>query len=133
MNGVAIRPLSDVAVWAFMVAVAGLVLLAPAIWNGFPLLQYDTGGYLARWYEGYLVPSRPGAYGLLLAASAPLNFWPVLSGASGADGLGACPSTALPWLWRATVRASRDREPAFGCHVASVAHGYFAHRHLCGS
>ena len=22
------------------------------------LLQYDTGGYLARWYEGYLVPSR---------------------------------------------------------------------------
>ncbi len=64
--------------WTFAVAVAGLVLLAPALWNGFPLLQYDTGGYLARWYEGYLVPSRPGAYGLLLAASAPLHFWPVL-------------------------------------------------------
>ena len=29
------------------------MLLAPALWNGFPLLQYDTGGYLARWYEGY--------------------------------------------------------------------------------
>lgn len=55
-----------------------LLLLAPAIWNGYPLLQYDTGGYLARWFEGYLVPSRPAAYGLLLAASSALDFWPVL-------------------------------------------------------
>jgi hypothetical protein len=22
------------------------------------LLQFDTGGYLVRWFEGYLVPSR---------------------------------------------------------------------------
>ena len=56
----------------------GAILIGPAIWNRFPLLQYDTGGYLARWFEGYLVPSRPGAYGLLLAATAPLEFWPVL-------------------------------------------------------
>src|SRR5579864_1404154 len=39
---------------------ATLILLSPALWNGFPLLQYDTGGYLARWFEGYLVPSRLG-------------------------------------------------------------------------
>ena len=45
---------------------ATVVLLAPAIWNRFPLLQYDTGGYLARWYEGYLVPSRSTVYGLFL-------------------------------------------------------------------
>ncbi len=64
--------------WAFVLTVVGLILLAPAFWNGFPLLQYDTGGYLARWYEGYLVPSRPGAYGLMLAAGASLHFWPVL-------------------------------------------------------
>ena len=32
------------------------LLIAPALWNGYPLLQWDTGGYLARWYEGYLVP-----------------------------------------------------------------------------
>jgi hypothetical protein len=69
---------TNVALWALVIAVAGLILLAPALWNGFPLLQYDTGGYLARWYEGYLVPSRPGAYGLMLAASASLQFWPVL-------------------------------------------------------
>ena len=35
-----------------------VALLLPALWNGYPLLQFDTGGYLARWYEGYLVPSR---------------------------------------------------------------------------
>ena len=64
--------------WAFVLALACLVLIAPAIWNRFPLLQYDTGGYLARWYEGYLVPSRPAAYGLMLAAGAFLDFWPVL-------------------------------------------------------
>jgi hypothetical protein len=64
--------------WAGVIVLAILALLAPAFWNGFPLLQYDTGGYLARWYEGYLVPSRPGAYGLLLAAAVPLHFWPVL-------------------------------------------------------
>jgi hypothetical protein len=53
-------------------------LTAPALWNGFPLLQYDTGGYLARWFEGYLVPSRAVVYGLILLAGAPANFWPVL-------------------------------------------------------
>jgi hypothetical protein len=57
---------------------AALVLLLPALWNGFPLLQYDTGGYLARWFEGDLVPSRSTTYGLFLAAGWPLDFWPVV-------------------------------------------------------
>ena len=48
------------------------------MWNGFPLLQYDTGGYLARWFEGYLVEGRSTTYGLLLAAGWPLDFWPVV-------------------------------------------------------
>jgi hypothetical protein len=56
---------------------ATALLLLPALWNGFPLLEYDTGGYLARWYEGYLVPSRPAPYGLLLNAGSLLDFWPV--------------------------------------------------------
>ncbi len=52
-------------VWIVAIAVP-LLLTAPALWNGYPLLQYDTGGYLARWYEGYLVPSRSTAYGIYL-------------------------------------------------------------------
>jgi hypothetical protein len=59
--------------------VSWLFLQAPAIWNGFPLLQYDTGGYLARWYEGTLVPSRAVVYGLMLNAGAPAAFWPVVA------------------------------------------------------
>ncbi|MGC2717415.1 MAG: hypothetical protein WA366_28995, partial [Pseudolabrys sp.] len=55
------------------------MLQAPAVWNGFPLLQYDTGGYLARWYEGTLVPSRAVVYGLMLNAGAPAAFWPVVA------------------------------------------------------
>jgi len=64
--------------WALASLVCVAMLIAPAIWNGFPLLQYDTGGYLARWYEGYLVPSRAVAYGLILNAGTPLAFWPVV-------------------------------------------------------
>jgi hypothetical protein len=55
-----------------------VVLLAPALWNRYPLLQYDTGGYLARWYEGYLVPSRSTVFGLFLHLGEGLHFWPEL-------------------------------------------------------
>ena len=51
------------------------MLLAPALWNGYPLLQWDTGGYLARWYEGYLVPSRSTAFGLYLHFGEDSSFW----------------------------------------------------------
>jgi len=68
----------DRALWALAVLLSLLLLIAPALWNGFALLQYDTGGYLARWYEGYLVPSRAVLYGLMLTASAALAFWPLL-------------------------------------------------------
>ena len=52
-----------------------VLLVAPAIWNGYPLLQYDTGGYLARWYEGYLVPSRSTVFGLYLHFGQGSYFW----------------------------------------------------------
>jgi hypothetical protein len=55
-----------------------LLLLVPALWNRFPFLEYDTGGYLARWYEGYLVLSRSTVYGLFAVAGWPLDFWPVV-------------------------------------------------------
>ncbi len=61
-------------VWATAIAIP-LMLLAPALWNGYPLLQWDTGGYLARWYEGYLVPSRSTVFGLYLHFGEGSNFW----------------------------------------------------------
>jgi hypothetical protein len=51
------------------------LLVAPALWNGYPLLQWDTGGYLARWYEGYLVPSRSTVFGLYLHFGEDSHFW----------------------------------------------------------
>jgi hypothetical protein len=52
-----------------------VLLLAPAFWNGYPLLQWDTGGYLARWYEGYLVPSRSTVFGIYLHLGEGASFW----------------------------------------------------------
>lgn len=71
-------PARNRALWALAVLLSILLLIAPALWNGFVLLQWGTGGYLARWYEGTLVPSRAGVYGLILTAGVPLGFWPVL-------------------------------------------------------
>jgi len=120
-RGLNSMPSRDRALWALAVLASIALLIAPAVWNGFPLLQWDTGGYLARWYEGILVISRATPYGLLLNVSAPLAFWPVLLLQSAltvwvaaltlrAHGLGRRPmlllgviaalsvATTLPWL-----------------------------------
>ncbi|MBI2716802.1 MAG: hypothetical protein HYX37_20495 [Rhizobiales bacterium] len=58
-------------------ASAGMVaaLLAPALWNGFPLVFPDTGGYLSRPIEGTLGMGRSALYGLFLYAGIPTAFW----------------------------------------------------------
>jgi hypothetical protein len=71
-----------------------LVMLAPAFWNGYPLLQWDTGGYLARWYEGYLVPSRSTVFGLYLHLGEASGFWINL----------AFQSLATLWILQLTLR-----------------------------
>jgi hypothetical protein len=102
-------------------AAATLLLLAPALWNGFPLLEYDSGGYLARCFEGTLEVSRSTVYGFFLAALARPDFWPAIVVQAAltvwiialmlrAHGLGAQPvmllgtvavlavATTLPWI-----------------------------------
>ena len=70
------RARTTASAWVWIAAVAvPLMLIAPALWNGYPLLQYDTGGYLARWYEGYLVPSRSTVFGLYLHFGENSHFW----------------------------------------------------------
>ncbi len=85
------------AAWALAIAGSILLLIAPAIWNGFPLLQYDTGGYLAPWYEHQLGVNRSVPYGLLLLIGAPLDFWPVV----------VVQSVLAVWLLALTLRAHR--------------------------
>ncbi|MGA8901240.1 hypothetical protein [Bradyrhizobium sp.] len=70
------------------------MLLAPALWNGFPVLQSDTGGYLARWYEGHLVPSRSTVFGLYLHYGEHTHFWVNL----------AIQALATMWILQLTLR-----------------------------
>ncbi len=76
-------------------------MISPALWNGYPLLQYDTGGYLARWYEGYLVPSRSTAYGIYLHLGEASHFWLNL----GVQAL------AVMWIVQATLRVFGIERP----------------------
>jgi hypothetical protein len=81
--------------WVWVIAAAiPLMLLAPALWNGYPVLQSDTGGYLARWYEGYLVPSRSTAFGLYLHFGEHTYFWLDL----------AIQALATMWILQLTLR-----------------------------
>ncbi|MDT4741860.1 hypothetical protein [Bradyrhizobium sp. WYCCWR 12699] len=83
------------ALWLRLAAVGlPLLMIAPAFWNGYPLLQWDTGGYLARWYEGYLVPSRSTVFGLYLHYGESFGFWINL----------AVQSLATLWLLQLTLR-----------------------------
>src|SRR5215470_10357445 len=94
------RPADMVAVWIAAILIP-LFLIAPALWNGYPLLQWDTGGYLARWYEGYLVPSRSTVFGLYLHLGESSDFWINL----GAQAL------ATLWILHLTLRALGLAQP----------------------
>jgi hypothetical protein len=87
-------------VWIAAIAVP-LMLLAPALWNGYPLLQWDTGGYLARWYEGYLVPSRSTVFGLYLHFGENSAFWINLG----------IQALATLWILQLTLRAFAIAQP----------------------
>jgi hypothetical protein len=53
---------------SFLVAI--IILCLPAIWNGFPLLFDDVGGYLERWPTRTLGLGRSAVYGLLIWVTA---------------------------------------------------------------
>ena len=120
----------DRALWVLAILLSIALLIAPAIWNGFPLLQWDTGGYIARWYQHSLIISRSTVYGLFLTAADRLAFWPeiVVQGALTVwvlvltlrtQGLGNRPLTA-----------GRHRGRARGRDHPALARLHPAHRHL---
>jgi hypothetical protein len=59
---------------AFVLATA--ILLMPAVWNGFPLLFYDSGAYLGRYFFDTLSPGRSAVYGFIVGAGRWPDFWP---------------------------------------------------------
>jgi hypothetical protein len=75
-DGAARFALRSGAAWTLSCAAMLLVLAAPAIWNGFPIIFPDTGGYLERPLLGTLDLGRSALYGVFLLAGSPLAFWP---------------------------------------------------------
>ena len=67
---------SGAVAWMLSSALMVLALTIPALWNGFPLIFPDTGGYLTRPIEGTLELGRSALYGLFLYAGIPFAFWP---------------------------------------------------------
>jgi hypothetical protein len=61
---------------SYVLALALLCL--PALWNGFPLMFDDVGGYLERWPTGTLGLGRSTVYGLLLWTTRWASFQPVV-------------------------------------------------------
>ena len=80
--------------WAAAGVAMVLVLLAPALWNGFPFIFPDTGGYILRPIEGTLEMGRSALYGLFLYPGAPFAFWPTV----------AAQAAIIAWLIVLTLR-----------------------------
>jgi hypothetical protein len=58
------------------VAILTLMFLAVAIWNGFPLVFYDTGAYLVEGLRGAFLVERSPVYSLLLLlAGGRISLW----------------------------------------------------------
>lgn len=74
----AARPFAGTSALAWLVASAGMMalMLAPAIWNGFPIIFPDTGGYFTAPMVQHMANGRSALYGLFLILGIPLAFWP---------------------------------------------------------
>lgn len=87
---------------AALVACAGLMLLWPALANGFPLIFSDTGTYVSQVLEGHLGWDRPPFYSLYLALLGwGVSLWPPV----------AAQALASAWLVR---QVQRSVAPASG-------------------
>jgi hypothetical protein len=62
--------------WALTYAATTAVILLPAIWNRFPFIFADTGGYFIRPIEHDLALGRSALYGAFLFAGMAADFWP---------------------------------------------------------
>jgi hypothetical protein len=96
MNDLPSSPRARALRWLVYLA-ALTALLLPALWNGFPLVYPDTGGYLARPLTGTLDLGRSAFYGAFLIAGAPLAFWPNI----------IAQAAIVLWLITLTLRANR--------------------------
>ncbi|MBI1204633.1 MAG: hypothetical protein GC182_19195 [Rhodopseudomonas sp.] len=80
--------------WGLAIAGMMLVMLAPALWNGFPLIFPDTGGYFSAPMQHEIANGRSALYGFFLVLGIPLGFWPCI----------IVQSAMMAWLFSLTLR-----------------------------
>ncbi len=64
-----VKASSSVLLRVLTIVVCALIVLLPAIINGYPLVYSDTGTYLKSAFEGYVPIDRPYWYGVFIRAS----------------------------------------------------------------
>jgi hypothetical protein len=82
--------------WALAAAGMVLMLLAPALWNGFPLIFPDTGGYFAAPLRHEIANGRSAIYGFFLDLGIPFGFWSCI----------VVQSAMMVWLLTLTLRVN---------------------------
>ena len=66
-------------VWISVIAGSVLVLLGPALWNGFPFMFYDSGVFIELAVQGGFSPERSAFYASFLSAFRPsFSLWPAM-------------------------------------------------------
>ena len=61
---------------AAAILTGAVLLLWPAVWNGYPLLFSDTGAFLSQLLDGFMVFDKPWIYGPVLGlVSLELSLW----------------------------------------------------------
>jgi hypothetical protein len=97
---------------AGLVAGAALLLMLPALWNGFPFLFWDSGDYLTATVTGERVVYRDPVYGFAVAPlHAGLSLWGVA--------VGQCLLSA--WVLWETLRQLHPKAGREGIYLGLVA------------
>jgi len=79
LRGLAAKPVQGAAVCALGMAILGLMFLSVALWNGFPLIFYDTGAYVLEGLGHIFLVERAPIYAeLLFLAGARFSLWPIV-------------------------------------------------------
>lgn len=101
-------------------------LLWPALWNGFPIVFYDTGGYLDAAVSGILANGRSTVYGMFLRLGISTSFWPNIVVQAGDRLVDRCdlartrPGRPAPSCGFSDARNGRAHVPALVCNATDA-------------
>src|SRR6185295_17094011 len=74
-----VRPVRGAPVCLLAMAILSLMFLSVAMWNGFPLIFYDTGAYILEGLGHVFLVERAPVYAeLLFLAGARFSLWPIV-------------------------------------------------------